>query len=725
VWVVVISSVARADEAITPDLNEMALFSLESQLEHETDASSKTALPVREAPSVVGLVTHEEIESYGWLSLNDILVKQPGFSLSHDYDRRTISARGMFESWSNNHLLLLIDGLPQNEPQYGSAYTWETTPLYDLESVEIIRGPGSALYGSNATNGVLSLKTRRLDGVDAQLRIGDYNTQTVNLLAGRQFSKVSFTAAYSYFNTDGNEYPTYDGSGRTDASGAPLVLRNHDHRTSHNVNADLRVGEELQLQLRYLFSRYGTGHGWAWVIPDEPEDTSESQIVASIQYRPRPRAHGRFTQSYALSYHRFASDWNAKLFQNGFSTDLQNPDGTTTHIDYPNGIVERLQTDMHNVFARIEYAYNFWREMTALAGVENSIFIYTGDAVHTSNVNLAEGATPLPFPGDQQRPVGPFLEWVRDHPVENLGVYLQLATGRVLRSRVSITAGLRYDLQYFQYTDISDAARPTRDRTFSQLSPRLGVVFFPWKDLTLKWMVDRAFRAPAPAEMFGANTYLLSSNIKQLKPESITTVGLAADLTLLRHINLRANWFYERLENQIAFSVENYSLATNVYSRTITGVETELHADYPIRRTVLSGFFNYSYAYLIDETIEDRTITKSPDLTWAPAHLFNVGLRFTGYRLEVTAQGHYQGRTLRRASDSESAFAADRPASVAPWFTVDARAAYEFYPGVKLGVQATNLFDVRGYLIKNNDYPFDYRIEGLRVLGTLELALRR
>ena len=71
-----------------------------------------------------------------------------------------------------------------------------------------------------------------------------------------------------------------------------------------------------------------------------------------------------------------------------------------------------------------------------------------------------------------------------------------------------------------------------------------------------------------------------------------------------------------------------------------------------------------------------------------------------------------------------TAFSAFRPDSVAPWFRLDARVAYRLGPWLRLGVQGTNLMDSEGYLVKTADYPFDFRIEGLRVLATLELTAR-
>jgi outer membrane receptor protein involved in Fe transport len=246
--------------------------------------------------------------------------------------------------------------------------------------------------------------------------------------------------------------------------------------------------------------------------------------------------------------------------------------------------------------------------------------------------------------------------------------------------------------------------------------------------VTIKAMIERAFRAPAPTEMFVTNSLLGNSKTDQIKPEVITTATLAADVMLVRHLNLRADWFYERFNNQIAFSAtKNFS--SNLYSRRLTGLETEALFDAPVGASSrLGGFANYTYSHLLGEEVQEPTITRRDRLTWAPEHVANAGLNASWQGLGASVQGHYQGRVRRRPSDflkadgTPSYFSAFRHITVPPWFTLDARVQYRLTEWLQLGVQATNLLDKRGYLVKTNDYPFDYQIEGTRLLATIELA---
>jgi outer membrane receptor protein involved in Fe transport len=716
--------VARADEASLPEVSNIEELSIEDLLNVQVASATKLETPARETPAIMSVVTRDQIDSYGWLSVNDVLFRQPGFAPSQDYDRVTVTARGLFEGWNNNHLLLLIDGVPYNDNLYGTAFTWEITPMVLVRSMEIIRGPGSALYGSSATNGVVALNTRSVVGsaAEATVRFGNAGTRIYDLFVGHNFKPFSFVVAYNHFETDGNTYNDYDGSGRTDASGKLLKLHVGDARSSDYLFAKVEANGKLRglsLQFHWQSWRFETGHGWIWYIPDIKEQMGEERQIVSLAYKPPALFNERFKQEYVVQYQRHAVDWHIKFLPD--NTQSVATDGSPVLL--PQGLHENLNTDAHSVFMRAQFSYKFWREMAALAGIEDSVFLYTGDSLHTANVDINNGGTGLPLA--TQQPLRPELEYVQNKPVNNLGVYLQYSSGRVLRRLLSVTTGLRYDLQYFKYSDINEPARPTLSRSFNQLSPRIGIVAFPWRDLALKFAFDQAFRAPAPAELFGANTYTLASNIKHLLPESITTISLGGDLLLLRHIDLRANWFYEIFDNEIAYSIANANLSTNIYSRTVTGLESEVQFDAPVGSTgKLSGFFNYSFVHLVDETIQDMFILKSWQLTWAPEHLFNVGANLVARGFNATLQGHYQGTAWRRISDNMPAdFSLYRPSSIAPWFTVDARVSYQVTDWLRLGVQATNLFNANGALIKNINYPFDYRIQGVRVLGTLDVDM--
>ncbi len=703
---------------------ELELLRLEDLMDIQVRAPSKLTLPVRDAPTVGAAVTREQIDSYGWRSANDILFKQPGFAPSQDYERTTVSSRGLHEGWNNNHLLMLVDGVPVNNNVNLTAYTWDITPLFIAQTIEVTRGPGSALYGSTAMNGIVAINTISASNArpaEAMVRFGNAGSRQYDLSASHVFAPLSVVVAYDHNETNGNSYLSYDASGRVDAVGRLEKFYTNDQRSSDYVFAKVEALGKLRglsLQFHYQNWSFGTGQGWLFQIPDQPEQMSTNDQVLSLAYRPPALLHDRLQMEWVLMWQRQEVDYHARLLPNGAA-------------GFPDGLNEALDNETNLFFLRGQVSYKFWREMSLLVGVENRLFIYLGDHSHSATADLSNGGTMMPFAGNVSYPLGPVLEPVVNRPVDNVGLYAQIDTGRFWKRMLHVTAGLRYDVEAFSYVDISSANRPVDSKTFQQFSPRLAILIHPWHDLVFKAMVDRAFRAPAPTELFGANTYFISSNLAQTKPEQLTSVTLAGDLTLLDHVNLRLDWYWRRSDNPIDFSAAAPNLATNLYSITVTGIETEVLYDIPLSpHDILSGFANYAWTHQLGEQIKDLTILPSSQLAWYPEHVFNFGLAFNGHNVGLSVQGHYQGRVYRRPSDSIlpdgtiSPYAAYRPSSVADWFTLDARASYRLNDWLRLGVQGTNITNTRGYLIKTNRYPFDYQIEGVRVLGTLEVMVK-
>jgi outer membrane receptor protein involved in Fe transport len=699
-------------------------LSLEELTEIEVNVPAKLPQSVREAPSIGSVITRQQIESYGWLSLNDVLYRQPGFMPAQDYERPTVAARGLYEGWNNNHLLMLVDGVPINNISNGTAYTWEVFPLFMVQRAEIFRGPGSALYGTNATNGVVALHTRSANNgtpVQAQARLGNGATQIYDLFAGHAFTGFELTAGYNHFRTGGNQYQSLDASGRT-SGGVPATFEVNDQRRSHFAFAKLTgtgALTGLSMQAHFQYWSFETGHGWLYVVPDETERAVNSETRVWLTYKPRALLEERLEMEYVLQLQRHEKDYRIKFFPDGFQF---------IGMTYPGGVVERVDTTPISLFARAQAQYRMAGDMQLMLGVEDSLIFLRKDSIHEANADLNSDGTYAPFPNNEFRPLRPVFERALDHPIDNVGVYLQLATGKILDQLLSATLGARYDLQFFDYLALDEPGRPTRHRSLSQLSPRLGLVLFPHPSTTVKAMVERAFRAPSPTELLTFNSLLGASNTEGLQPEEITTVTLAADVTPFRHLTLRGNWFYEKFANQIAFSATQ-NLSANLYTRRLTGVEAEALFDADLGSGRLGGFLNLTASKLLDEDIAEATITSSTRLTWAPPLVANMGVDGSWQRLQGSVQAHYQDTVRRRLSDRyeaktemPTAFSAFRGAHVDAWVTLDARIAYQVTDWVRLGVQGTNLLDTRGYIAKPQNFPFDFQIPPARFLATLELS---
>ena len=159
--------------------DEVEDFDLEALMNIEVTSVSKSEESSFTAASAIYVITEEEIARKGALNLAEALRGTPGVQVS----RRTnntweVSVRG-FDNLYSNKLLVVIDGRSVYSPIFSGTY-WEYTnyPVADIAQIEVIRGPGATVWGSNAVNGVISITTKSAKdtkGGLAKLDYGEYN----------------------------------------------------------------------------------------------------------------------------------------------------------------------------------------------------------------------------------------------------------------------------------------------------------------------------------------------------------------------------------------------------------------------------------------------------------------------------------------------------------------------------------------------------------------------
>src|SRR5438093_4482532 len=146
--------------------SEPTEISLEELMKMEipvVEAASKYKQKITEAPSSVTILTSDEVKKYGHRTLADILQTVPGVYVSYDRNYSFLGVRGFNLGDANDRVLLLVDGHRINNSLSDSAFIG-TEFILDadlIDRVEVIRGPGSSLYGNNAFLGVINVITRK------------------------------------------------------------------------------------------------------------------------------------------------------------------------------------------------------------------------------------------------------------------------------------------------------------------------------------------------------------------------------------------------------------------------------------------------------------------------------------------------------------------------------------------------------------------------------------
>jgi outer membrane receptor for ferrienterochelin and colicin len=154
----------------TPDPFSM---DLESLLNTEVTTASKFSEKMSDAPSVMTVVSQDELKRFGGMTLSGILNRVAGLNTSSGFfqDRSTIAVEGDQTRVDSGHILFLINGRPVREIMEGgvSSDLLESFPVRILERIEVIKGPGSVLYGSDAFSGVVNLITKKAVGTSVDV----------------------------------------------------------------------------------------------------------------------------------------------------------------------------------------------------------------------------------------------------------------------------------------------------------------------------------------------------------------------------------------------------------------------------------------------------------------------------------------------------------------------------------------------------------------------------
>ncbi|MGD9021053.1 MAG: TonB-dependent receptor, partial [Lysobacterales bacterium] len=162
-------------------------------------------ITVRDVASSITIITREEIEQRQAKYLSDLLRDVPGFAVSQAGgagSQTQVRVRGA----EANHLLVLMDGVRANDPATSDEFQYQFALTSDIERIEIIRGPQSATWGSDAVAGVINIIRRKdIPGhyISGNVEAGAFDTLSAGIEAGYAGDLFRFSGGVSYLDTDG------------------------------------------------------------------------------------------------------------------------------------------------------------------------------------------------------------------------------------------------------------------------------------------------------------------------------------------------------------------------------------------------------------------------------------------------------------------------------------------------------------------------------------------
>jgi len=201
------------------DMDDLLALNLEDLIHIRVETVSKYSQKSIDAAAIIEVITAKDIQNFGANSLLEVLDRASSISMSGTFffPQNSVSMRGGLSTGADHHVLLLLNGRPMRDSfSGGENFSYFTAvPLNIIKQIEIIRGPGSVLYGSNAYTGVINLITKNADEIEQQvtLETGRFSSTGVQASSYLNQGDLALSVAVKWFKEDGWGFNAIDNNG--------------------------------------------------------------------------------------------------------------------------------------------------------------------------------------------------------------------------------------------------------------------------------------------------------------------------------------------------------------------------------------------------------------------------------------------------------------------------------------------------------------------------------
>lgn len=534
-------------------------LSIEQLMEIEVDnvfGASKFEQKITEAPSSISIITSAHIRQYGYRTLGEALRSLRGFYISADRSYHYLGSRGFSRPGDyNSRYLLLIDGHRLNDNIYDTASIGNELALdIDLiDRIEVIRGPGSSLYGSNAFFGVINIVTREaesIDGIELSGEAASFDTYKERITYGKKYA---------------NDIALLLSATHLGSKGQSLHFKEFDDPATNNGNADSsdyeRYGSAFMnirykgfaIEGAYVSRTKGIGIGsFDTVFNDRRTRITDDRGYIDVRYEKEIGASTKIISKAFYDYYHYAGNY------------LYDYSPLTMNKDFGIGKWWGMGTELstkiggkHTFVTGLEYRENLLQKQRT----------YDEDP-YVSYLNDTRGS----------------YTWA---------AYMQDQFS--ILDNVIINAGVRYD----HYKTFGDT-----------INPRIGIIYNPWEKTTLKFLYGEAFRAPNAYELYygdGGNSQKANPD---LNPEKISTYELVLE-QYVKNYRFSASGFYYKMKDMIGQQVDpsdGLIVFQNVDEVESKGVELEIQGKWS---RGIEGQLSYTYQETTNKET-GRLLTNAP-----------------------------------------------------------------------------------------------------------------
>ena len=553
---------------------------------------------VNEAPAAVIIITAEQIRAYGYRTFAQILDSVPGLFTNTDRNYSYIGFRGFNRPGDyTSRVLLLIDNHRLNDAIYDQGGAGTETPIdVDLiDRVEIIKGPGSSLYGTNAFFGVVNVITKRgrdIKGAEVSGEASSFNTYRSRLTYGNKFSNgVEMLLSGSLSDSEGYRELFYPAFASTNNGIAKNADRDNLYYYSGKVSyADFTIlGGHQWRKKNVPTAAFGA------VFNDNRDNTVDERTYLDLVYQHEfvnqlnVKARLYFDRYYYHSY--LPTDYTGT----GTPPFTLNKDATEADWWGAELTATKRLFDRHKVTIGTEFRDQF--------------------RLNQSNRDIEPPATYL----DDKRRSSIIAAYLQDE--------------WAITDHLTLNVGVRHD----QYSTFGGTTNPR------------AALISTWNKTTVKLLYGQAFRAPSPYEQFyvTGSTFKANANIQ---PEKIKTYELVLEQYLGDHLRVLGSVYQYNIAGLISqvSDTDGKLFYDNVENITARGVELTMESKWA---SGLEGRLSYA----VQRTENDDMSQK---LSNSPQHLAkaNVIVPVVADKLFAGFEGRYTSSRLTLAGNNASPF---------------------------------------------------------------------
>ena len=586
--------------------------------------ATRTERPVKDVPNSVTIITKEEMDKMHVKTVDDVLNKVAGIRIKRSMGPCTTGSHTvllMRGTGSTKRVLVLKDGIPLNDMYGGAVQEFSTLSTEDIERIEIVRGAGSALYGSNAMGGVINIITRppkeKFEG-GLIYEGGEMNTHIYNFNISRATDWIGFRLSAGGRNTNGYQYKK---------KWKDYYKKPETDRYYVSPEVDFKLGRS---KLKFGFEYF-----------------DEDDIHAAPTQYDLDTDNYKYHLDYSIPISDI--DFNAKFY----------------YFDYDWNLEAYKYNKTTKQFDKFYYKANVPKDnwglmLQASREIKGLLFTIGSDLKWgkcKSHYLYKKGLRD--FEGKQKQ-----YSW-----------FLH-AEWPLLKEKLILSAGIRYDWwknydgRFYDNTTGKEIAFDYPESTEDRWSPKAGLVYHLTEDTRFRTSFGTGFRAPDLYSLYRSGPHgaaLFEIGNPELEPEKMTySIDFGFDTKPLyelfkvgRDFNLSFTAYWSGFKDFITKKVlepdeippyftpeegQEVKQKVNVGKVRIYGIETEI--DY----TFLKHFkVNVNYTYNVSKVVEHPLAPEIEGklLTYTPKHIVNWSIIYDNPKLfTISLYCTYMGKVF-------------------------------------------------------------------------------